>query len=200
MRARRPRRLAVSLGLAIVGLGLGSSVLYAASDAAFTATTTNGVNTFEAGTLALDDNDAGNVLFDLPQITPGDTLSRCIRISYGGDITSSRVRLYASSGSAQLDLDQYLDITVEAGSVAGAPAFPDCTGFVSSATVFATDDLRTFRTTANSFANGIGEWAPTGAGQTRDYRFTYTFQSSAPGNLMGASAEVTFTWETQAGS
>lgn len=182
----------------MAGLAVASSALYAASDAAFTASTTNGVNTFAAGTLALGDNDAGNVLFDLPQIVPGDTLTRCIRIVYNGDVTTSHVRLFASSGSATLGLDGYLDITVTAGSTPGTPAFPDCTGFVPSATVFATDTLNVFRTNVASFAAGVGDWVPSGAGQSRDYMFTYAFQSGAPSNLMGASATVTFTWESQA--
>jgi hypothetical protein len=193
---RRPRRRTGPLGLlaAAAGLLVASTMVWKASTAAFTATTTNGVNTFSAGTVVLTDNDSTNVLFNVGALAPGASGSACIRVTYNGTLTSD-VRLYASGLSATNAIDTYLNLQVEDGGFSSLPTFPSCTNFVAGATIF--------NSTLNSFggkttwAAGVGSWTPTGAGQTTDYRFTYTLSSSAPNGVQGSTASLSFVWEAQ---
>ena len=52
--------------------------------AAFVDTTDNATNTFSAGDVVLDDDDAGSVLFNVANMAPGDSRTRCIAVSYTG--------------------------------------------------------------------------------------------------------------------
>ena len=104
----------------------------------------------------------------------------------------------APSGSATNLLDTYIDITIERGTTGGSPAFGDCTGFTPGATLYGPDDLNNLLATNDDFATGLDNWGPTAAGQTRDFRFTYTFSASAPDTVQGSTATATFTWEAQA--
>ena len=52
--------------------------------------------------------------------------------------------------------------------------------------------------TATTYAGGYGAWTPTGStAETRAFRFTYSFSSSAPNTTQGGTASVGFTWESQ---
>mgnify|MGYP001021391318 CR=1 FL=1 len=163
------------------------------------ATTTNGVNTFATGTISLADNDSNGLLFSPAAMNPGDTLARCIRVRYTGSITTSNVRLYTTGESATNSLDQYITIKIEQGTDAtgGGPAFGNCTNFTPAVTLFNTASLQNLSLNKYDFATGLDTWQPVANNETRDYRFTYTFSSSAPNSVMASTAQVTFTWESQ---
>ena len=84
---RRRRRPWVAL-LAIVGVIGSSAMVWQASNAAFTATTNDGVNSFAAGTVALSDNDLGTALFSATNLKPGSTGQACIRVTYSGTLAA----------------------------------------------------------------------------------------------------------------
>ena len=195
---RRPRRgtsTAIAAVAAATGLVLASAMVWRASSAAFTATTTNGVNTFSAGSVAITDNDSAAVMFNVGGLAPGDTGSGCIRVTYNGSLAAD-VKLYTSGLSATGSIDNYITIQVEDGAFSSVPTFPACTTFSAAGTIF-NNTLNNFGTNDTTFATGVGSWAPTGAAQTKDFRFTYTFSSSAPNTVQGASASITFVWEAQ---
>ena len=60
---------------------------------AFSATTANSGNSIATGTVALQDNDAGSVLYDVTNAKPGDTVDTCIQVTYTGSLASG-VKLY----------------------------------------------------------------------------------------------------------
>ena len=86
---REKFELKVLSGRLTLGVLVASTMVWKASTAAFTASTTNGVNTFSTGTVALSDSDASTSMFTAPPyIAPGDTGEACIRVTYGGSLTS----------------------------------------------------------------------------------------------------------------
>jgi hypothetical protein len=192
--SRRRRTTPWALLAAVAGLIAASAMVWKASTAAFTATTSNGPNTFSAGTVTITDNDAGAVLFSPGALAPGATGTACIRVTYTGSL-DAEVRLYGSGLSATNLMDTHLTLQIEDGGFAGAPpAFPACTGFAASGTV-SSGSLNAFGTANASYGNGVGAWTPGGAGQTRDYRFTYTLAANAPNTVQGSSASISFVWE-----
>ncbi len=189
----RKRKLFLTAAVVSLMAGLGVFVTFAA----FTATTANGGNRIEAGSVAISDTDAGSgVLYNALDQAPGSgPAAKCIRVSYTGSIPSS-VKLYRSAvtnGSS-------FRLTVERGSGITTPAADmNCTGFTASSTAFDAT-LDTFPTTYAGGVDGKAAGAAWTVNQTVDYRFTiYTVDDSTP-NAHTSKLDTgthSFTWEAQ---
>lgn len=166
---------------------------------AFSATTTNAGNTITAGTVAIADNDAGAAMYSITNAKPGESVSKCIKVTYTGSLDAD-VRIYTSSTIGALG--QYVDLTITPGSQA-TPTFPSCTGFTpDSGGALYTGTLANFATTKNTYANGVVDYPGTGtkwaANESVVYQVTATLQSSAPEAAQGATTGAhTFTWEAR---
>ncbi len=167
-----------------------SVLVVGGSRAAFNSTTSNGSNSFAAGTVVLSDDDAGSVMFNLSGMKPGDTATKCINVSYTGSLPAN-VHLY---GSVAGGLGAYLDTTVDIGSGAAGGASSDCTGFVSSANLFG-GTLTGFGAAHSNFGNGAAGFDGATNPSTRSYRVTVTLQDNNA--AQGQSSTATFTWEAQ---
>lgn len=187
----RRRTMVVALPLALVA---SSALVYQASNAAFTASTDNGSNTWSSGTVALADDDSSSVMFNATGLKPGNSRIACINVTYSGTLAGN-VRLYVTSPSGTLG--QYLDLTVEEGTGAAGGNTASCVGFSATSTLSAVGaTLASFTTAHSNFGNGASTWAPTGAApESRSYRITTTLQDNNA--AMGLSAAATFTWEAQ---
>ncbi len=184
-------RLSAVGGAVVAGLVVNGLMLWTATSAAFTASTTNPTNNWNAGSVALSDDDGGSTaLFTASGLVPGSTGSRCITVTYGGDVTAP-VKLFVSASSGTLG--PYVNLTVEEGSGA---SFASCTGFSGSSIYSGT--LSNFASTASAYGSGVGTWAPNASGQTRTYKFTYTLDASTPSSMQSTTASASFTWEAQA--
>lgn len=190
------RRKPVSLIAAVVGLALVAALISRTSEAAFTATTDNTGNTFTAGTVTLTDNDAGAALFTPANLSPGDTQTACIEVTYTGSITTvGAVKLYSGGYTdATGSLSTYLDVTVEEGTAGST-----CAAFTTGSTILTATALATFDTNTNAgYASGLGAWTPTSTNEMRPYRFTVTLDAATPDTEQGSSTTgVTFVWEVQ---
>lgn len=166
---------------------------------AFSSTTTNAGNTITAGTVAIADNDAGAAMYSLTAAKPGESVSKCIKVTYTGSLDAD-VRIYTPSTIGSLG--QYVDLTITPGSQA-SPSFPSCTGFVAdSGGAIYTGTLQSFGTTKNSYANGVVDYPGTGtkwaSGESVVYQVSATLQSSAPDAAQGLTTGAhTFTWEAR---
>src|SRR5690606_26071227 len=98
-------------GIAVIltAVLLSTSLVYRASTAAFTATTENGTNTWQAGSISLSDDDSGSAMFNATGLTPASTGSRCIVVSYTGTVPAS-VSLWGAGSGA---LAPYLTLKIE---------------------------------------------------------------------------------------
>lgn len=187
----------LQLGAGVASLALISLLVLQVSSAAFTAKTSNSANSWATGQVALTD-DAGDpavAMFDVSGMVPGQTVTRCIEVTYTGSADPEPVKLYASG--ADSGLGQYLDVTVTEGS---GSTFGDCGGtFVADPAQGAqivSATLADFKTAHTNFSNGAGIWDPTTTGDKRVYQFVVQLNANTPDSAQNASAAATFTWET----
>jgi hypothetical protein len=184
--------------MALVASG---ALVFQASRAAFTATTSTGTNSWSSGSVVLGDDDSGTALFTANGLSGGETASRCIAVTYSGD-TAATVRLYlGSSATTGTDLRPFLTLAVEEGT---GGSFADCSGFTPTSALYTgtltenptAGDQPDWATDHPDYANGLSTWAPDGtAPDTRVYRFTYTLANDPAAQNKDATA--TFTWEAQ---
>jgi hypothetical protein len=166
---------------------------------AFSSTTTNAGNTITAGTVSIADNDAGAAMYSISNAKPGESVSKCIKVTYTGSLDAD-VHIYTTSTIGALG--QYVELTITPGSQT-TPSFPSCTGFVAdSGGALYSGTLANFATAKNSYANGVVDYPGTGtkwaANESVVYQVTATLQSSAPEAAQGATTGAhTFTWEAR---
>ena len=188
------RRLRAILATVLI-VGAVGLVAGAGTFAAFSATSGNTGNTFAAGTVALADNDAGSAMWSVTNRIPGDTVTTCIRLSYTGTLPAD-VKLY--SASAVNTVDQYLNLSIDKGTMPGGTTFPNCTGFSSASTIYS-GTVQGFKNSNNAYGNGVGAYpgAQTQWNQndTVVYRFTVTLQNNI--GAQGLTSTTSFTWEAR---
>jgi hypothetical protein len=166
---------------------------------AFSSTTTNPNNNFSTGSVVLSDNDAGAALYTVTGAKPGDSVTRCIKVTYTGNLPAD-VHLYTTSTIGALG--QYIDLTITPGTQASS-TFPDCTGFTPAAGgAIYTGTLQNFGSTKNSYANGVvsypGSQTQWNQNDAVVYRFVATLQNTAPDTTQSQSTGThTFTWEAR---
>jgi hypothetical protein len=97
---------------------------------AFSATTQNAGNEISTGTVALSDNDAGSALFNVTGASPGESWSRCIKVTYNGSL-SAGVHTYLQNTTGALA--PYLSLRMTQGTQASS-TFPGCSGFAPDST------------------------------------------------------------------
>jgi hypothetical protein len=166
---------------------------------AFSSTTTNAGNTITAGTVAIADNDAGAAMYSLAAAKPGESVSKCIKVTYTGSLDAD-VHIYTTSTIGSLG--QYVDLTITPGTQATS-TFPSCTGFTADASgAIYTGTLQSFGSAKNSYANGVVDYPGSGTkwatNESVVYQVTATLQSSAPDAAQGLTTGAhTFTWEAR---
>ena len=176
---------------AVVGLGVFG---------AFSATTSNTGNEFTAGTVAISDNDSNTAMYSVSNQKPGDTLTRCIRVTYTGSLASN-VRLYTTSSIGALG--PHVNLTVTPGTM------PTGTTLPATAPGSSADGAAIFNGTLSNFAGDALELRD-GAGRLpglelrAGHRATTSSTSSrcscrrAPDTVQGATTGThAYTWEAQ---
>lgn len=155
----------------------------------FSATTQNSGNEISAGTIAISDNDAGSAMFNITNAKPGDSWTRCIKVSYNGSLPAD-VKLYELGGGGQLS--PYLTLKLEQGTQAES-TFPSCTGFTpdgtnGTGTIYEGPGFgsigSTYETGAPVVPFGKTIWSP---GESLVFRATITFAADAPELAQGAT-------------
>jgi hypothetical protein len=166
----------------------------------FSATTQNSGNEISSGTVTLTDNDAGSAQLNITGAKPGDTWTRCIKVTYNGSLPAD-VHSYVVGGTGPLA--PYLHLTLSQGTEAAA-TFPSCTGFTPDATngTGVTYDgpalgapTGTYETGANVVPFGQTAW---NQGDSLVLKSVVTLDAAAPdlaqGNTSGVYAVV---WEAR---
>jgi hypothetical protein len=192
-------RKILAKGVLPIGILASAGLVWQSSYAAFSGTTTNGGNTWTAGTVKLTDSANGTAMLNAVGLKPGSNGTACIKLTYGGSLAAA-TKLYVATGdlttATPSSLAPYLTLKVDEGTGID----PGCTDFAPTAndynpTSSTTATLSTFAAAANNFANGVGAWTPAGVGATKTYRFTWTVQDDNA--AQGLNATVKFTWEAQ---
>jgi hypothetical protein len=171
---------------AATGVLFSGLLVYRSTNAAFNGATTSPSSSWAAGKVAISDDDGASLLLTSTSAKPGDSGTRCITVTYTGDLTVP-VKLYASSSSGTLR--SYIALTVEQGT---GGSYADCSAITGVSTVFS-GNLSTFSSTYTSWSNGVTAWTPTGSGQSRTYRIGWSLDDDDL--AAGKPAAITFTWE-----
>ena len=180
----------------IASLLLVSAVLVQKSLAVFNDSTESGGNSFAVGSVDLVDDDLAALLFNVPAMTPGHSVTDCIAVTCQGTIANpSAVRVYSAGHMDSGDLDTLLNVTIEEGT---RGVFGNCTGFVLENTIEPEGTLSDFDSAHVDYATGAGVLNPAGTPESETYRFTVELDTAAPNVVQGESLTVvTFNWEIQ---
>lgn len=163
--------------------------------AAFSSQTSNPDNVVATGTVQIDDNDAGEALYSMANAAPGDSVTRCIQVTYSGSLPAD-VKIY--TGDAIGPLGDEVTLEIEPGSQVEFAA--DCTDFVADGAALFDGSLASFGTTHSGWGDGLAdlpqgetEWT---SGDSVVYRVTATLDPEA--TLQGATTgSHAITWEAQ---
>lgn len=193
--SRRGARLVALLAVpaAVVASGL---VVSQASYSAYSATTVNPTSNWATGTVALTDDYPNTAELTAGNQKPGSTNTACVAVTSSGTLAST-VKLYATNPSSTKNLAAFITLSITQGT---GGSFGSCSGFtpLASGASLYSGTLDQFGKTATGFGNGLGDWAPTGAGsETRTFQFVYTVSPQAPDTTQGGTAGVGLTWEAQ---
>jgi hypothetical protein len=168
--------------------------------ASFTSTTQNPGNNLSAGTVTIADNDAGSALYAVANGKPGDTVTKCIKVTYTGSLDAD-VKLYTPDAIGSLG--QYIDVTITPGSFPGAPpANMACTGFVADGAALYNGTLTDFAASHDSYADGLVDNPGSSTKWVQNdsvvYRVSATLQSGAPNSAQNTTTnDHAFTWEAR---
>jgi len=185
---------AVVLGLVGVVGGLGTW-------SAFSDTTENGSNSFQSGSVTIQDDDSDSAMFSLTGMKPGDpAVTRCIDVTYTGSLDAT-VRMYGTTGGT--GLAQYLNVKVTRGEKTSA--FSGCGDFAPDSTDYIGQGAGVvYSGTLDGFADNYAGAAVdpvTGspetwtAGEDHAYRFEVSLVDD--NNAQAKTATQTFTWEAR---
>jgi hypothetical protein len=202
---RLVRRGGLSLAV-LCALVAGLVALAAGVGAGFAGATDTSLS-WAAGTVHLTGNDAGSAMFSLAGMVPGQSVARCVAVSYSGSLPA-RVRLYASAAAGLAD---YLDMTVTRGSSSPDPPdftagdgcgtfTPDSATYAGPGGVVYTGTLAAYAAAYPDFASGLPDpVAATPAvwttGERHVYRVVLTLRPDAAAE--GLSATPTLVWEAR---
>jgi predicted ribosomally synthesized peptide with SipW-like signal peptide len=198
---RRNSRVGMKLLITAVVLGLVGVVGGLGTWSAFSDTTANGGNSFESGTVRIQDDDSGSAMFSLTGMRPGDpAATRCIDVTYTGSL-DAQVRMHGATGGS--GLAQYLNVKVTRGEKDSA--FSGCGDFVADTTNYIGQGPGVvYSGTLEGFADGYaGANADPVAGspetwsQNEDHAYRFEVSLADDNNAQGKTATQTFTWEAQ---
>ena len=187
---RRARRLAFSAS-ALAALLVAAAVVWHGAAADFVDAAPSQTVTASTTTLTLTDDDSAVRLFNLSELRPGATATRCVRVSTTSPRVST-VRLYGTGRSSTKGLSSAINLRILVGT---AGSNTNCGAFTTGTQAY-NGTLAAFPT--DSFAAGVGSWSSTaGTTSRRTYQITYTLSASAPTSAEGGTATLSFVWEAQ---
>lgn len=163
------------------------------SHSAFSGTTSYGErdNLIQSATVGLGKE--AEKTFEVNNMVPGDTIVRCVDVTYNGTATAERlesVRVFGAETSGG-GLTEFVSFKAGIGNAGKTCASPDTVWSEikqdKMATVFANHS--TYATAYDS------TWTPSATGEKRAFRFTVTMPDSTGNEAQGKSATPTITWE-----
>ncbi len=198
---QNPSRKARTIGTAIatpIAIVAAAALIWQSSHAAFSGTTRNSGNNWATGSVALTDDDAGSARFQVANMVPGQTDTKCIKVTANATVPGT-VKGYAVNPvlSAQ-GLQDHVKVSIDYGT---GGDFGSCTGFTKEGTAIPASTLTALAGYSN-YANGAGAWAVTAGAQSRTYQITWTFDTTGMtqtelDGLQGTATGIDLQWELQ---
>jgi len=187
------RTLRGKLAVSVISLALLTVVAGLAVFSAFSSTATSGTNTFASGSVQLSTNGTGLALFAMPTMSPGDSASRCVEITYTGSLPAD-VQFYGTFTGA---FAPYLASVVTRGKFPGAaPAGNACTGFTpdASGSQLVNGTLDQLPTSLLPLTDPATQW---GTNDAHVYMITVSLPANAVSASQGLSTSGSLTWQAQ---
>lgn len=193
----RAGRIAVASATPVAVIAA-AALVWQSSNAAFTGSTRNSGNNWSTGAVTVTDDDAGSARFQVNNMVPGDTDSKCIKVTVNSSVPGT-VKGYAVNPVPSVHgLENYIKVSIQAGTGGG---FGSCTGFTSEETVVNGVTLAQFSSISN-YASAVGGWNVASGTQSRTYRLTWSFDTTGltqtqVDQLQGDKTGVDMQWELQ---
>lgn len=193
----RTTKIAAAAATPVAVLAAGALV-WQASYAAFSGQTRNSGNEWSTGSVALTDDDRGASRFQVTNMLPGDTETKCITVTANASVPGV-VKGYAVNPTfSSAVLADRIKVTIREGS---GGSFDSCAGFQAAGTIIAGAPLSALAQ-ASDYANAIGAWQVGAGTSTRTYELTWTFDTTgmsqaAIDDLQGDRAGIDMQWELQ---
>lgn len=187
---------ALATPLAIAGL---SAAVYQASFAAFTGQTRNSGNEWATGSVKLTDDDNGTARFQVANMLPGSSDTKCITVTADASVPST-VRGYAVNPVASTaGLENKVLVTIESGT---GGSFASCDGFVAQGPAHVTNQPLSAIAQVSNFENGFGGWTVAPGVSSKTYRMTWKFDTTGMtqqqiDQMQGAKTGIDMQWEMQ---
>lgn len=172
----RTRRIATAAATP-VAIVAAAALVWQSSYAAFTGTTRNSGNDWATGSVALTDDDAGSARFQVTNMLPGQTDTKCITVTANATSAGTVKAYVVNAVTSSSGLEDHIEVTVNTGD---GGSFASCTGFVAHTTgnpLVSQVPLSTLAL-SNTYDTGVGGWAVATGTQTRTYQITWTFNTT----------------------
>lgn len=196
MQKSRKVLAALATPVAVVAAG---AMVYQASYAAFTGTTSNTGNEWSTGSVNLTDDDSGSAMFQVQNLLPGQSQSKCIRVTANASVPSTVKGYTVTPVKSAKGLEQHIDISIESGD---GGSFANCTGFTPDGVTSIPDTpMSLLMAGATDWSNAMGAWAVAGTGpESKTYRISYKFDTAGLTQgeidaLQGSRVGVGIQWE-----
>lgn len=195
---------------AAAGVVLVSGIVLQVSSAAFTGTTENAGNSWEAGTVYLSDDDDGLALFSSTSenIVPGYSEARCIEVTYDGTVDPGTAITLAATltenagdqvgddGLAD-DLDVLVEMGPEGSGCLNDQIVDGANNVLGLLSLDGTTEVHDGDLVTLAGAGALPTWTPAG-GQDLVRPFLFSVEmpddASTPDDAQGDTAVATFTW------
>jgi hypothetical protein len=177
---------------------IAAGIIWQSSYAAFSGQTRNSGNDWATGTVTLTDDDAGSARFQVTNMAPGDTDTKCIKVTANAS-TDGVVKGYVVNPVRSTNgLEDHIVVTMKTGT---GGSFASCNGFTQDGVVIPGVPMSALFA-ANTFDSGVGGWPVSAGTQSRTYQITWTFNTDGMtqteiDKLQGSHTGVDIQWELQ---
>src|SRR5690606_34272367 len=130
------------------------------SYAAFTGTTNNTGNEWSTGSVNLTDDDKGTAMFQVQNLLPGQSESKCIEVTANASVPSTVRGYTVNPVTSAKGLEDHIWISIQSGD---GGTFADCTDFTpDGATNVPETPMSTLMDTATDWDSAMGGWVVAG--------------------------------------
>lgn len=188
-----------------VAIVTAAALIWSASNAAFSASTRNSGNNWSTGTVAISDDDAGSARFQVSNILPGQTETKCLTVTTNASVPGVVRNYYLNPISTSSLLTDHIMISGTWGTGGG---FGSCAGYTPLPDQPAVPPQSLSSLMAISSYATAGQFNPTadwvvGTGlSSRTFQITWLFDPSGLtqaqlDSLQGSQTGVDVQWELQ---
>jgi hypothetical protein len=185
---------AATTPVAVIAAG---ALIYQASYAAFTGQTRNSGNEWSTGSVNLTDDDNGQARFQVSNMLPGQSETKCITVTANASVRSTVKGFAVNPVTSVQGLENRIKVTIDSGP---GGSFVNCAGFVPEGAAHVSNLPLSEVAKSNTFESGFGGWTVDPGVRERTYRLTWMFDTQGMtqaqvDQLQGAKTGIDMQWE-----